>query len=865
MVRILSCFFIFFLINSTLIERSGAQTPFSKDTIQTIPVDLTIRGIGRAEFDILSKDGKIYLPLLSIFKLIKIKADYMPQTGIIEGFYINRNNPYRIDPTTNSYQISGIVGSIASIDYIIRAEEFYLRQELFDPIFGLKMEYSPRALSVKLRTRVKLPIFLERERELARRRQMLFAAPKAEYSIPRFPWIFGGGRLDWNLTASQNTLSSSRYDYSFRLGNQFLGGNLETSIHGTVNKPITKDNITTRLQYAFLDQRWVNQILIGHIMTTGFQPNNIFGLEITNRPAPRRLFFAEDILSDYIGPSQITDFYQRGVLMTSQVTPIEGQYQFTTLLPFGVSTFEIRAYDEFGLESIRRYRVDVPNSMIPPGELQYSLTGGVFRYKPYNGVGNFAAMWGINSVFTLGGGFDYLNYHGNWTKIHPSLSAIARLSNITNFNAFVAPSAFSRAGLSMYYPSMLGGTASYSLFSRNPFYNSRHAINEKTLSINIPLSVIAGRDIPTWQVNVYGQQTTYSTGNAWNIRGSLYGSFEGVSFRAIQSLFWSGRTHSLTQNLSTLTLFARLPAEVFFRFTSSYDHIAKKIPNVRISIAKNILKAGNIQIFADRNFISYVTTIGVQFIYYFPFAIARFNATKVGGDGAWRFVENVRGSIGYADESNDFIFDNLNRVGLGGLLVKPFLDLNGNNTQEIGESEVTKARVNSSYDWGAGARMKYIPDIGFGLTRTLPYEDYLISIDPTSLEDPMWAPRYKSLSIISEPDKFRVVELPIVIGGIIRGSINEFVQDTLRPVAGMTVTIKSDEMADGIPIYINSMNTFSTGEYEFIGVLPGSYTVSISDDEIAKLSRVAERSTIPVVVTSTPEGDTISNVNFILR
>ncbi|MDI6767432.1 MAG: hypothetical protein QME52_11470 [Bacteroidota bacterium] len=865
MVRILSCFFIFFLINSTLIERSGAQTPFSKDTIQTIPVDLTIRDIGRAEFDILSKDGKIYLPLLSIFNFIKVKVDYMPQTGMVEGFYLNRNNPYNINPTTNSYQISGIVGSISPVDYITTPEEFYLRQELFDHIFGLKMEYSPRALSVKFRTRVKLPIFLERERELARRRQQMFAPKEAEYTLPRLPWIFGGGRLDWNLTASASTIGSPRYDYSFRLGNQFLGGNLESSIHATVNRPITIDNVSTRLQYAFLDQRVLNQIVIGNIITTGFQPHNIFGAEITNRPAPRRLFFAEDIFSDFIGSNQTIDFYQRGMLMASQITPAEGQYQFTTLLPYGVSTFEVHAYDDFGLETVKRYRIDVPNSMVPPGEIQYSLTGGVFRYKPHTGVGNFSALWGINSVFTMGGGIDYLNYRRNWTKIHPSLSAIARLSNITNINAFVVPTAFSRAEFSMFYPSMLGGTVSYSLFSRNPFYNSRHAINEKTLSLSIPLSIIAGYDMPTWQVSMFAQHTLYSTVNTWNVRASLHGSFEGISFRGIQSLYWSDRTRSLTQNLTSLSIFARLPAQVFFRVTSSYDHIAGKIPNIRVSVAKNILKAGSIQLFVDRSFISYITTIGAQFIYYFPFAIARVGVTKVGGYGVYRFVENIRGSIGYADESSDFMFDNLNRVGLGGLLVKPFLDLNGNNTQDIGESDVVKARVSSSLDWGSGARMKYIPDIGFGLSRTLPYENYLISIDPISLEDPMWVPRYKSISIISEPDKFRVIELPIVIGGIVRGSINELAQDTLRPIAGMTVTIKSDEMINGMPVYVNSMTTFSTGEYEFIGVLPGSYNISISEDETAKLGRVAERSTITIVVTSKPEGDTISNVNFILR
>jgi len=861
MVRILSCFCIFFLINSSLTGSLRAQTTFSKDTLQTILVDLTIRGIGRAEFDILSKDGKIYLPLLSIFKFIKIKIDYMPQTGIVEGFYLNRNNPYNIDPITKSYQISGIVGSISPVDYITTPEEFYLRQELFDPIFGLKMEYSPRALSVKFRTRVKLPIFLERDRELARRRQQMFAPMEAEYALPRLPWVFGGGRLDWNLTASTSTVGSPRYDYSFRLGNQLLGGNLESSIHATVNRPITEDNVSTRLQYAFLDQRVLNQILIGHIMTTGFQPQNIFGVEITNRPAPRRLFFAEDIFSDFIGSNQTTDFYQRGMLMASQVTPAEGQYQFTTHLPYGVSTFEVHAYDDFGLETVKRYRIDVPNSMVPPGEIQYSLTGGAFRYKPHTGVGNFSALWGINSVFTMGGGIDYLNHHNNWTKIQPSLSAIARLSNTTNFNAFVAPAAFSRAGLSMFYPSMLGGTVSYSLFSRNPFYNSRHAFSEKTLSLNIPLSIIGGYDLPS----MFAQQTSSSTANTWNVRASLHGSFEGISFRGVQSLYWYDRTRSLTQNLTSVSIFAHLPAELFFRLTSSYDHIAAKIPNIRVTVSKNILKAGNIQLFIDRSFISYITTIGAQFIYYFPFAIARVGVTNVGGDGSYRFVENIRGSIGYADESNDFLFDNLNRVGLGGLLVKPFLDLNGNNTQDIGESDVVKARISSSLDWGSGARMKYIPDIGFGLTRTLPYEGYLISIDPVSLEDPMWVPRYKSLSVISEPNKFRVIELPIVIGGIVHGSINELVGDTLRPIAGMTVTIKSDEMVNGVPVYVNSMTTFSTGEYEFIGVLPGSYSVSITEDETVKLGRVAERSTITIVVTSKPEGDTITNVDFMLR
>src|SRR5258706_7694966 len=106
-------------------------------------------------------------------------------------------------------------GSIATEDYIAQPLDFYLREDLYQRLFGIELKYRPRSLDLVLKTRQQLPVFLERQRERARKEQqlMLGAQPEVEYVIPQSRPVLGGGRLDYRFAATTTTRGAPQYRY----------------------------------------------------------------------------------------------------------------------------------------------------------------------------------------------------------------------------------------------------------------------------------------------------------------------------------------------------------------------------------------------------------------------------------------------------------------------------------------------------------------------------------------------------------------------------------------------------------------------------------------------------------------------------
>lgn len=849
---------------------ADAQTPVPAESLQSLPVSFIVKGLGTMDIVAVSREGKVFLPLTAIFKALHLKYDYSPQQGLVEGFISDPDHRYSINITTGRVQAHDSSMTIASGDFILAREEFYLRTDLYNPFFRLNMDYNPRRLAVTLRTNLRLPIFLERQRELARKRAAATALPAEVDTTVQRPVLFlGAGRLDWVLSSSVAAHGLPIHQYDLHLGNPFLGGDLETRVRGQIRKQFSlDDDAFIRQRYAFLDKSWIRQIFLGDVVETGITPLDLFGWEITNRPAPRRLILGVDELSDLVGSKQTTDLYVRGRLTESSVTGADGGYRFEAPLPYGISDYEVRSYDEFGVERVLRYRINVLPTLIPPTEVQYSFTGGRMRQRDKAWGGNFDLRWGVSTRLTVGTGVDYTNSNANTysDKFFPSLSFAGRLSDLVTGEAAVAPTAFSRATITVTHPSTAGGFLSYQRFSRNPFYNPINMIDEKLASANIPLVYTSSRI----NLDFFLRQREFQELHEWSARGSVTAGFGPFTFRVVESVTWDDSSASgarqVIQHITNPSFNTILPANVILRTTAFWDHLEHQVTDFRIAALKNITRNAFIELFYERNFTSHLAVGGLQFSYYFPWSYLRGTLSKEGSEGDVRYTQSIGGSIGLANQTGDLFFDHLsNRVGLGGIIVHPFLDANNNGVQDAGEEFVPKARMHALVETGAASRLVYYPGVGYGLRQSLPYENYVITIDPESFDNPIWIPKFTSMSVISEPDQFQVIPLPVLVGGVVRGTVMEMVNGAQQPVEGITVKIESEDLRGRKPAYLKTLNTVSTGEFEFIGVPPGRYKVSVSEEMASRLGKVPDQSQKPVEVVSTPDGSEISGINFLLK
>src|SRR5690349_11524172 len=75
-------------------EQAAAQ---GRDSTQLIPVALSLRGVGRVEFDVVISGSRSYVPMVTLFKFLRLNIDYNRSQNTVEGFFLKGDRRYRID------------------------------------------------------------------------------------------------------------------------------------------------------------------------------------------------------------------------------------------------------------------------------------------------------------------------------------------------------------------------------------------------------------------------------------------------------------------------------------------------------------------------------------------------------------------------------------------------------------------------------------------------------------------------------------------------------------------------------------------------------------------------------------------------
>lgn len=836
----------------------AAQPVAQADSTVMIPVGLDLKGGLRTDMQILVRGERAFIPVRALFDFLKVPVTIDLATGRAEGAFLRSDNPYVIDVTNLLASAEGRTISLTGDDIIATRDELYLYEGVFADLFGLTLRYNPRRLDVSLKTKHRLPLFQERDRELARkRRRPLGQLPEPERTIERSFVPFGFGRVGYSLSSQLTQFGTPRRTYALQIGNELLGGDMDTRIFGTFGRPLTKDNVLSRLRYAFLDNPWLRQIYLGDILTTGLVPSQVFGAEFTNRPAPRRFYFTNDYITGPLQEGGVADLYYGGALVDYQPQSPTNEYAFPSIVTYGVSQYDVRSYDAFGLERTTQYRIVVPPTMVPPDEIQYSVAGGIFRQRMEEGYGNALVQWGVNTRLTLGTGLDY--YEKTTRKYHPMLTATSRLTDILVGDFILAPSAYSRSLLSVSWPSSVSASVRYSWYARNSFYNPRNLRSEAVASVSLPIRPGSRR----LSVDLSGRQSLLVTGRQRSAQVSFGGQLGIFSPRITHRRVWDNISGIDTREeaYTFASMGVRAPGGWLLRGSTRYYHFDSGFRDARFEFSRRFSRGFWLQIFYERSFYSNNTFAGLQFVLYFPFTLIR---TIVGASetGGLRSSQSVSGSIGYSGETGDFYFDHLSsRVGFGGIVVQPYVDANANDIHDPGEEYITKGRLKTTSLFG-NSYVRYSPG-GFLLEHTLPFEEYFMTLEPQFLDNPLWVPRFSTFSVISEPNRFRQVEIPVIIGGIVRGRVTFNLGGVEYDAENLTVTIAPETgEKHGFP---KTATSFSTGEFEFLGLQPGFYIVSLSANQVAQLGYQTTDVSRRIEIRAIPDGDQVNNVDFRLE
>jgi hypothetical protein len=466
-----------------------------------------------------------------------------------------------------------------------------------------------------------------------------------------------------------------------------------------------------------------------------------------------------------------------------------------------------------------------------------------------------------------------MEYFGNEdlsTHVFPGLNLTARLTDHLIGDALISPNALMRGSLDLILPSLVGGSLSFTKFKDGRLFNPRGALNELFGQVTVPISLDGERLL----FDVSATQTILRPARERNIAASFSAFMGLISPRVITQYGW---VHSYTEPVGTSLVFhetepsirLRLPANLFVSAATPFDHLAGRIRNLRLDLALQPAPSLLLEFQYDRNLLvgSSIARFSLQYV--FPFTRVIMGATST-GDGPF-YDQSVTGSLGAAPAVGEMFFDNTaTRAGFGGIIAVPFIDENVNGKRDHGEDILSSARLNASTIGEAGAQLTPVAGAGWVITRAIPYQKYMIQLDQKSLDNPLWLPRYHVVEVSAAPGSFSLVEIPVVIGGAIRGAVMVLKSPTLQAgVENARVFIEEQISDDELarlrrPRFKRTVETFSTGDYEVIGVPPGNYTISLDGPQLVSMGLQRNQLSRSITVVAKPDGDIVEGVSFVV-
>jgi hypothetical protein len=138
------------------------------------------------------------------------------------------------------------------------------------------------------------------------------------------------------------------------------------------------------------------------------------------------------------------------------------------------------------------------------------------------------------------------------------------------------------------------------------------------------------------------------------------------------------------------------------------------------------------------------------------------------------------------------------------------------------------------------------------------YDPALVTVDSSSLASPLWIPRFATVTVVPGPNRFVLVDVPIVPSGSVEGRVVLETPAGRRAIGSAILTLV-DKQA-GVK---QTVTTFSDGEFVAIGVRPGRYEVTVDDQLLRQLEATAAPTRFTLEASA--EGTTVRGIEVVLR
>jgi len=805
-----------------------AQVP--RDTTpEAVVIDLRIGRITGTTVQAYRVRSEVLVPLSQFFQLVEIRHRLTPN-GRLEATVDPGNRPILIDSHSDSMQYGDRRVHIEREFIRSESAELYVGSERLGDLLGLMFAVDWSDLTATVVDPSSLPIARRLRREAARDAYLRRPdATRADVTLGLQRPSWDGVVVDYSLfSPSADPLAGSTY--GFGLGADVGGGSLEMLAQSVGPAELGRVHVDASWTGVWRENRWVKQLRLGDVASTGPRSRALDGVAITNAPFVRPSLIGSLRYSGSLEPGWSVEAYRGGDLVAFDSADASGGFAIALPVRYGENPVDFVAYGPFGeiREFNRTYRV--LNELLPARQFEYGLAGGRCPQPSFicNATANLDVRYGATARWTVQGGLDQFWRDSLPDRTHPYAALVGNPSNDWAIQSEVVGAGLVRGAL-RYEPSVdLRLEGEYVHFARDSasvlavpgrraqwtltgflrpktshgffFFDGR--FERITTDAGALTRTRLGASLQTDEMRLLPYVRT-EHGQAVGGNREYAGLSTFIMPRGRWGMFLSQmllRTNAEVERRAGLVSWSAFAAHPVTR-------------GVRLEVGANWLRG-------DAG-LTYTLTVTSYFS-----ALRAVTSVLAPPGQPVSATQFLQGSVLW-DRRTDRVDvapgPSLERSGLSG---RVFMDVNTNGLRDVGEAGVANARVL------VGSLSTRTDSTGaYHVWDLVPFEPVIVSLDSVSLDSPLLVPLFARTSIVPGPNRFRSLDIPVVEAGVIEGRV-------VRNGAGVGgVTLILTDRRNGTR---RTLVTFNDGAFYLMGVKPGDYELTVEEQVLDALTVDAE-------------------------
>lgn len=871
--------FIVFIELFTLVLISG----FSRAYGQSMPdaeVLLTFNypSVGQVYVNSVIFGDTPFLPVSEVLSLLEIPFENVSETRGLRGFYPTQDDQWEINP--NAFQILawGQTETLSKQYFYFGELDLYLHPSVFLTVFGLDLSMNIEGLTLSLKAKYSIPIEEKKKREQLRAALLYDRygdnSSPAPLLFPRERKILNMGMIDYNISQFF-TSTGNQTQGLFNMGLEALGGDVSGSI--------LIDRSQRRSNADFRGLRWryvlpgamepkknvgLTSISVGDIFTTGqSRIGSIVGVSLTNDPIVPRQELDLFVIDGYTEADSEVELLIGGQLVDFARADEVGYYRFNAPINFGTIRLTIRIYTPQGKVIQEDRQLQIPFTFLPKKFVTYNLQAGLPRVNSDSLSNQFVAhadvAYGLSNSITVRAGTDFPAGKQNIDN-YSYLGLSARVFQQYLLNAELVPNRFFQANASVVYPKNTSFNAQFKQYFQDSLFNPRGILRDYSINYFMPFQIFG--NFSGIRIGGISQVFTNQIRNSFqadfntqlgrlvariNYRGN-FDQFEPteseVGFTNQNGLFTGSLTYTLSRSPG-VPVFVR---GMFIRGRVLYDPSLGNLRNWNLLISQTLFKRGRFTLGYERNLLGRNGQIQIGFLYDFNFfrSSSQFNRTPED----YSIQQSFSGSFAY-DPIGNIVPSNRDQVNRSGVAVKLFIDENNNGVHDEEEKIIAAnaVRLDRSATTLIGS------DGIIRLSQLQSYWTYRMEIDKNALPDPTLAPKTSIFSFVAEPNRYKMIEVPLYRTGTISGNV--FFQNSngdRKGQGGIRLFLKNEKNQS------ETLRTFTDGGFYSFGLMPGKYSLIIDSQQLDYIERESLPQKLEFEIAAVANGDFIENLDFTL-